>query len=151
MAPDSLHLLDLYNGEDKCIWITLPTTGQTPGKRYGHSMSYLKPYLVVFGGNVGNKITNDIWLINIDDGILEWKKLEPTGEGPCNRTYHASSVCRYGGANGMLIIFGGRSDTNLALNDTWGLRKHRNGTWDWVKAPYVNSYNPYKRFQVIFF
>jgi protein phosphatase len=114
-------------------------------------MSYLKPYLVVFGGNIGNRITNEIWLINIDDGILEWKKLEPLGDSPGNRMYHASSVCRSGGASGMLIVFGGRSDNNNALNDTWGLRKHRNGTWDWVKAPYVTNYIPFKRFQVNIF
>ncbi len=147
MAPDNLHLLDLTNGEDNCKWITLPTTGVTPGKRYGHSVNYLKPYIVVFGGNVGNRITNDIWLINIDDGILEWKKLEPTGESPGNRMYHSSAVCRYGGAAGMIIIYGGRNENGTATNDTWGLRKHRNGTWDWVKAPYLNNYVPFKRFQ----
>ena len=90
-------------------------------------MCYLKPYLIIFGGNIGNKITNDIWIINLDDGILEWKKLEPVGDSPCARMYHAASVCKYGGAAGMMIIYGGRSDTGTALNDTWGLRKHRNG------------------------
>lgn len=25
------------------------------------------------------------------------------------------------------------------MNDTWGLRKHRDGRWDWVKAPYKSS------------
>jgi protein phosphatase len=141
-------MLDLSNGEDNCKWISLPTSGPSPGKRYGHTMSYLKPYLIVLGGNLGNKITNDIWLINIDDGILEWKKLEPTGDIPSNRMYHASTVCKTGGAAGMLIVFGGRTDSNIALNDTWGLRKHRDGTWDWVRAPYSNSYSPLKRFQV---
>jgi protein phosphatase len=147
LAPDTLNLLDLSGGEDSCKWIALPSSGNSPGKRYGHTMCYLKPYLVVFGGNVGNKITNDLWLINIDDGILEWKKLEPTGDNPGNRMYHSSSVCRFGGAAGMMIIFGGRSDQGYALNDTWGLRKHRNGTWDWVKAPYASNYTPLKRFQ----
>jgi hypothetical protein len=36
----------------------------------------------------------------------------------------------------MVVIFGGRSSEQYALNDSWGLRRHRNGTWDWVKAPY---------------
>jgi len=107
----------------------------------------MKPYLIVFGGNVGNKITSDIILINIDEGILEWKKLEPTGDIPCSRMYHAAAVCRNGGASGMMIVYGGRGETSNALNDTWGLRKHRNGTWDWLKAPYCNNYNPLKRYQ----
>ena len=33
------------------------------------------------------------------------------------------------------------------MNDCWGLRKHRNGTWDWVLAPYEDGYEPQKRFQ----
>ena len=147
MASDNLHMLDLTNGENACKWITLPTSGPSPGKRYGHTMCYMKPYLIVFGGNIGNKITNDICFINIDEGILEWKKLEPAGEIPCSRMYHASAVCRQGGASGMMIIYGGRSESNNALNDTWGLRKHRNGTWDWLKAPYCNNYSPLKRYQ----
>lgn len=111
-------------------------------------MCYIKPFLIVFGGNLGNKITNDIWIINIDDGLLEWKKLEPSGEAPVPRMYHASVVCKYGSAAGMMIIHGGRSESNIALNDCWGLRKHRNGSWDWVKAPYLVGYSPWKRFQV---
>ena len=142
-----MHLLDLSNGEENCKWITLPTSGTSPGKRYGHTMCYLKPYLVVIAGNIGNKITNDIWLINIDDGILEWKKLEPNGDIPPSRMYHSSSICKFGGASGMIIVFGGRNESGSALNDTWGLRKHRNGTWDWVRAPYSSNYSPLKRFQ----
>jgi protein phosphatase len=36
----------------------------------------------------------------------------------------------------MIVIFGGRAGDTAALNDTWGLRRHRNGLWDWVRAPY---------------
>ncbi len=39
----------------------------------------------------------------------------------------------------MMVIFGGRTTDNSALNDTWGLRRHRDGRWDWVKAPYKNE------------
>lgn len=140
-------MLDLSNGDNNCKWLTLPTSGTSPGKRYGHTMSYVKPHLIVFGGNVGSRITNDIYLINIDEGILEWKKLELIEDIPCPRMYHANSVCKTGGASGMMIVYGGRSDSNNALNDSWGLRKHRNGTWDWLKAPYSNSYAPLKRYQ----
>jgi len=110
-------------------------------------MSYCKPYLILFGGNLGSTITNDAWIINVEDGILEWKKLVALGELPLSRMYHASSVCKYGKAAGMIIVHGGRGESGGALNDTWGLRKHRNGTWDWVKAPYFSGYTPIKRFQ----
>jgi hypothetical protein len=147
LATDDLHLLDLTDGEEKCKWSILNCSGTSPGKRYGHAMVYAKPYIAVFGGNLGNKITNDIWVINIDETKLEWKKLEPTSDLPPPRMYHCAAVCKYGGAAGMIVIFGGRSDGSSALNDTWGLRKHRNGSWDWVNAPYRNNVVPLKRFQ----
>jgi len=37
----------------------------------------------------------------------------------------------------MIVIFGGRGEDSNALSDTWGLRRHRNGKWDWVRAPYT--------------
>ena len=36
----------------------------------------------------------------------------------------------------MMVVFGGRKKNNQNLNDMWGLRRHRNGEWDWMKAPY---------------
>jgi diadenosine tetraphosphatase ApaH/serine/threonine PP2A family protein phosphatase len=43
---------------------------------------------------------------------------------------------------GMIVIFGGRSGDQVALNDAWGLRRHRSGAWDWVKAPYKGEKDP---------
>lgn len=48
----------------------------------------------------------------------------------------------------MMVIFGGRTNDSSALNDTWGLRRHRDGRWDWVPAPYkTNSDSPTYRYQ----
>jgi len=48
----------------------------------------------------------------------------------------------------MVVVFGGRSNDSNALNDTWGLRRHRDGRWDWVKAPYKGDReNPIGRYQ----
>ena len=34
------------------------------------------------------------------------------------------------------------------MKDTWGLRRHRDGRWDWIKAPYKsNSEEPLARYQ----
>ena len=44
----------------------------------------------------------------------------------------------------MMVVFGGRTTDQSALNDTWGLRKHRDGRLDWVRAPYRNNQNPPK-------
>lgn len=34
----------------------------------------------------------------------------------------------------MMIVYGGRKD-NKGFHEIWGLRRHRNGTWDWTKPP----------------
>jgi protein phosphatase len=48
----------------------------------------------------------------------------------------------------MIVVFGGRGIDQSALNDTWGLRKHRDGKWDWVQAPYkTNVSQPEGRYQ----
>ena len=39
----------------------------------------------------------------------------------------------------MMVVFGGRTTDQSALNDTWGLRKHRDGRLDWIKAPYKSN------------
>jgi len=53
-----------------------------------------------------------------------------------------------GSATGMMVIFGGRTGDQGALKDTWGLRRHRDGRWDWIKAPYKsNGDDPLARYQ----
>jgi protein phosphatase len=65
------------------------------------------------------------------------------------RVYHSAALCNTGSANGMMVVFGGRTADQSALNDTWGLRRHRDGRWDWVRAPYrVNGETPTHRYQV---
>ena len=68
------------------------------------------------------------------------------------RVYHSSSQCLSGTANGMIVIFGGRGVDQSALNDSWGLRRHRDGRWDWVKAPYRNDKDghPVGRYFILF-
>ena len=113
--------------------------GPTPGKRYGHSLVYYKPFFILFGGNLNNEVANDVWIFNSEQQPLHWTKLDIKGELPQPRIYHSAVVCTYGGANGMMVVFGGRRKNGQNLNDMWGLRKHRNGVWDWMKAPYKGT------------
>ena len=53
LASDDLYLLDLKDGEDKATWSIVGVVGPTPGRRYGHTLVFAKPFLVVFGGNTG--------------------------------------------------------------------------------------------------
>ena len=43
--------LNLSEGNEG-LWTQVQTHGQTPGKRYGHSMSYVEPFFVLFGGSM---------------------------------------------------------------------------------------------------
>lgn len=148
MAGDELYLFDLKNKEEEATWSVIPTSGKTPGRRYGHTLCFLKPYIIVFGGNTGSQPTNDVWIINLDKAPFTWAKLELNEEAlPTPRLYHAAGICTKGNAQGMMIAFGGRDAGENALGDTWGLRRHRNGTWDWVLAPYKIE-NPKHRYNV---
>ena len=124
--------MDLKDGEENARWIILPIEGVTPGSRYGHIMTYSRPYLVVFGGNTGNKATNDVWVLNVERSPLFWTKIEILGDRPPTRVYHSAALCTKGTAKGMIVIFGGRTQDQSALNDSWGLRRHRDESWSWV-------------------
>ena len=82
--------------------------GPTPGKRYGHSLVYYKPFFILFGGNLNNEVANDVWIFNSEQQPLHWTKLDIKSDVPQPRIYHSAVVCTYGGANGMMVVFGGR-------------------------------------------
>ncbi len=148
LASDDLYLLDLRNGDQQAQWMIVPVVGNTPGRRYGHTIVFSKPYLLTFGGNTGTEAVNDVWCLNVDKAPFSWAKLETPGESPCVRVYHSAALCQTGSATGMMVIFGGRTADQSALKDTWGLRRHRDGRWDWVKAPYkATGEQPTPRYQ----
>jgi protein phosphatase len=125
----------------------VPVVGQTPGRRYGHTLAFSKPYLIVFGGNTGTEPVSDVWSLNVDRAPFSWVKLETESTEPCVRVYHSAGLCNTGSASGMMVVFGGRTADQSALKDSWGLRRHRNGKWDWVKAPYKpGTHEPLARY-----
>ena len=120
-------------------WMIVPIVGKTPGRRYGHTIVFVKPFLITFGGNTGSEAVGDVWCLSVDKAPFTWMRLECGGESPPVRVYHSAAICSTGTATGMMVLFGGRTADQSALNDTWGLRKHRDGRWDWVKAPYKSN------------
>ncbi len=114
----------------------VPVVGSTPGRRYGHSIIFAKPHLLVFGGNTGSEPVNDVWCLSVEKAPFSWAKLNCGTDVPAVRVYHSAALCMNMSANGIMVVFGGRTADSSALNDTWGLRRHRDGRWDWVKAPF---------------
>ena len=72
-------------------------------------MVYIKPYILVFGGNTGTEPVNDVWALNLEKAPYNWMRLECGNEVPPVRVYHSASNCSTGAANGMMVIFGGRT------------------------------------------
>lgn len=147
LSSDDLHLLDTRQ-EDHAQWMSVPVLGSTPGRRYGHSMVFSKPSLIVFGGNSGQTAESDIWVLDVEQSPFQWSEVTVMHTRvPLPRVYHSADLCREGPAAGMMVVFGGRTPDNRSLRDTWGLRQHRDGRWDWVEAPTKRGQPPEPRFQ----
>ena len=140
LADDALYQLDVSPPLEKAFWTIKNCNGSSPGARYGHVFGYLRPYLIIHGGNTGSEPIGDVW-VNEINGNSEWRKVDTGYDNPPPRVYHSASICKMGTANGMMVIFGGRGADGQPLNDTWGLRKHRDNRLDWMKAPYRNTSN----------
>ena len=142
LAEDEIWLLYLNEGkEGEGEWKKFQmVNGISPGPRYGHSLNYIKPYFVLFGGNFNPSLSNDVWIVNINEKIGEWKKVVFQNDViPCPRLYHTIQICPYGNYQGKLIIFGGRDSNENPLNDIWILDLDKEGNWTWTKAFLKNN------------
>jgi len=149
LAEDEIWLLYLNEGaEGEGEWKRYPVTnGQSPGPRYGHSLNFIKPFFVLFGGNFNPSLSNDVWIVNINEQIGEWKKIIFQNDvGPCPRLYHTSQICNHGKYLGKLIIFGGRDSNENPLNDIWILELNKEGSWNWTRAFVKNSDELFPRY-----
>ena len=137
LAEDEIWLLYLNEGkEGEGEWKKHPMNNDlSPGPRYGHSLNYIKPYFVLFGGNFNPSLSNDVWIVNINEKIGEWKKISFKNDvGPSPRLYHTCLKCNYGKNKGVLFIFGGRDSNENPLNDIWSLSLNEDQSWSWNRA-----------------
>ena len=135
LADDKLWMLHLSE-QNEGIWTEIKVVGQTPGPRYGHSLAYMNPFFVLFGGNFNPNLTNEVWIINTKNNQCQWEKINFGNNNiiPSARLYHTCGICPSGNCLGMMIVFGGRDSNEKPLNDIWGLTRHRDGNWSWSKA-----------------
>ena len=158
LAEDCLYIFSLNpKDENEGIWAKIKTEGPTPGGRYGHSLTFLNPYFVLFGGNFNPNLSNEIWIININDtnDVCQWIKINYSDDKdniPVERLYHSSEVCNYGKYKNRLIIFGGRDSKNNPLNDLWILDiKDDQGEWTKVLPKNNNSLTPRINHTMLFY
>ena len=142
LAEDEIWLLYLNEGKDgEGEWKKFPmNNSESPGPRYGHSLSYVKPYFVLFGVNFNPSLSNDVWIVNINENIGEWKKINFKNDvGPSPRLYHTCLKCNSGKNDRTLIIFGGRDSNENPLNDIWKLTLNEDDSWTWNRAIIKNN------------
>lgn len=134
-AQPDLWFLDIKNNVD-VSWMKVPVEGETPGPRYGHTMVYILPYLILFGGSKGgdsnppkNPTMNDIWLFSTDVTPFKWIKLNVKSESPVGRLYHNACVLSRSSndRSESMVIFGGRDEKGGSLKDLCFLRKSSQG------------------------
>jgi protein phosphatase len=130
-ASDDLMLLDLKDSIG--VWNTIKVIGETPKKRYGHTMVFCKPFIIIFGGNISTVTVNDCWALNVEKTPIAWQKVEPAGPGPHPRVYHAAICSRAMGGRSM-VVFGGRAaePESTALADCWTLAR-QDDAWAWAR------------------
>ena len=145
LVDDKLWMLHLSE-QNEGIWSEVRVVGSTPGPRYGHSLIFLNPYFVLFGGNFNPNLTNEVWIINTKSNQIQWENVNVGEPQPCPRLYHTCGICPSGNCSGMMIIFGGRDSNEKPLNDIWGLTKHRDGNWTWSKAELKDGYEMKPRY-----
>ena len=136
-ASDDLWFLDIKNQEE-VIWMQVPIDGNTPGQRYGHSMVYIYPNLILFGGssssdsNHKNIIMKDIWIFPTTKTPFNWIRVDTEGSSIVTaRLYHTTCVYqKLNGENDSLVLFGGRDSQNTSLKDLCILFKPKDDTKD---------------------
>lgn len=147
-ASQELFLLNMSKGEANSSWRTIKTEGPTPGQRYGHSITYKKPFIVVFGGYCGTEPVNDVWILHIENMPFKWVKVNFTSELPPPRVYHTAALYSSGAGGGTIVIFGGRGSDSNSLSDSWELKFNGNDNLQWRKLPCHGDIKPTARFQV---
>ena len=55
-------------------------------------------------------------IVLIKWNILETEQNKPL---PCPRIYHAGSICKYGRDLNMIVVYSGRNEKRVPLNDCW--------------------------------
>lgn len=68
LAPEILYFGSLK--ENTITWKEIVVKGPKPGKRYGHTLNFSKPYLILFGGSTGSVSLNETWILDLMQGNL---------------------------------------------------------------------------------
>lgn len=115
LVDNDLYLLKI--NDSICKYIRVPIESEKPLARYGHTMVFTKPYILLIGGNVANEPSNEVWCLSIDNSPFQWSRVNFAGTTPPPRVYHSVSLWKSANKGDMVLIYGGRDKKNMPLND----------------------------------
>lgn len=128
-----LHVLDL----NTLRWSNVETEGQPPSKRYGHSASMYRNWIVIFGGsNEVQEYCSDVVIFDVTS--REWFRPEIGGQRVTARYLHTAVV--YGT---KLYVYGGfakNTEMTYVLEDL-SILDLENFTWTTVSTSVPARYN----------
>jgi len=84
--------------------------------------------LIMFGGNAGGTLLNDVWKLTLTPGSETWTDLSPPGQAPEPRL---GPVAVYDPITHRVVIFGGVSEYATFFNDVWAFDL---ATSDWTQV-----------------
>ncbi|KAF8819669.1 hypothetical protein IE077_004151 [Cardiosporidium cionae] len=143
LCTDELYLLCLSCDENQLQWVKLSCKGNSPGRRFGHTMIFMESSLILFGGHNGDTALNDVWIIDfrisstLTNGTpsLEWKEINFYGAlRPLSR-YHHAAVSYSDGLHTSMIIYGGCIEEDLPRSRVYSLQRNEEGHWYWRILP----------------
>lgn len=139
-----LYCLDV-DGRD-ARWSAVSPAGRGPGARYGHTLAFSQPHLVLFGGKGPRGELADLWVLDLESLPLSWSEVRPErgAHWPSPRAYHAAVVTDEGRHQGEMFVFGGRSAAGKALGDAWSLSR-LGSRWEWQEVQAVKGEAPEAR------
>ncbi|ANQ06406.1 Uncharacterized protein PCOAH_00007370 [Plasmodium coatneyi] len=150
----------------KRTWVHIQTVGRKPSSRFGHTLDFLYPHLVLFGGNENvcddeetSSYKNDLWVLNIKKGkkkytksrkcerkkvlYFQWEEVAYQFVDPLGRYFHATAVW-YDVENktNNLILYGGKMRKKTSVSSRLLVLQNCGNKWRWSILPvYVNPLN----------
>lgn len=126
---------------DDMDWVRLKKTSG-PGPRSGHCAAWLDGVIIVYGGSLcvsrhGKELYDDgVYLLDLKSGGWSQPNIE---RGPRARAAATLTAWR----NDRLVLFGGRMDDGVYLNDAWCLELDENHSIRWTEiVPVDDLYIP---------
>lgn len=160
-----------YTSESEKIkrkWVEIKIKGKKPSKRYGHSLDFLYPHLVLFGGNEeicdedNSFCKNDLWILNIKKckkgketknghtycySYFLWEEVNYQYVNPFGRSFHSTAIWYdTKKKKNNLILYGGKMK-NQNLCSRLFLLQYNGYIWSWSILPvYVNTLNEHRAY-----